>query len=46
MTLFRIRTLVLVRILRWYHKIRDKDWKAADALQILESTSVSSPQLS
>lgn len=39
-----MRILVLVWIFHWYHRILDNDWKADDALQILEFTSVSIPQ--
>ena len=41
MTLFRMCTLVLVWILHWYHKMRDKGWRPADALQTLELTLLS-----
>ena len=43
-TLLRIRILVTVWILLWSHKICDRDWKAGEALDILELTSMSIPQ--
>ena len=45
MTLLRICTLVLIWILLWSHRMRDRDWNVNEALQILELIFVSIPKI-
>ena len=41
---FRMRTLVLIWIFGWYHKMWDSEWNTDEALHIRELTSASIPQ--